>query len=164
LSEPTNPISFCVYGAGPDAHFDGLGQLKAQPQRCECRRGIKELEALLDAYVAPNQLTLTDDVGRGLQKLHLRRTDLYFDVREVVTDYLSLRMCNKGWPRLAGIRELGTVLTTTAHCYLGPAQARHAPRMAQALAQLKHSGKVEAYRQQSLQLYQQRCLQSAPAL
>lgn len=164
LHEPTNTVEFCVYGAGPRAHFDGLDKLKQQGQRCECRLGIKELEDLLGKHTYPHQLSMINDVALGVQKLLLGRTDLYFDLRAVVADYLALRLCNKDLQRTAQIRELGTILSTTAHVYLGPAHARHAPRMSEALAQLKRNGKVVAYRDQALLEYQQRCSTHPPAI
>lgn len=164
LSEPNNAVNFCVYGAGARVAFDGIDTLRARRLRCECRRGILELENLLDAKVDPKRLSQIDDVGQGLRKLQTGRTDLYFDVQEAVDDYLSFRHCNPSLPDQPPIRMLAKVLSTTGHCYLNPRHAALAPKMAEALDQLKRNGSVARYLQQSLQAYQQRCLRTSPRL
>lgn len=163
LSEPNNVVNFCVYGAGPRARFAGLDKLRQLRQRCECRRGIQELEALLETHVDADDWSMIDDVGQGLRKLQLGRTDLYFDVQEAVDDYLAFRQCN-GLPGTPAIRRLGTVLSTTGHCFLNRAHAARAPAMAAALARLKRDGTVARHLQQCLQAHQQRCRQAAPRL
>lgn len=163
VGEPNNAVNFCVYGAGPQARFPGLDQLRHTHLRCEARRGIHELEAVLDTHVAPDDWSLIDDVGQGLRKLQMGRTDLYFDVQEAVDDYQAFRHCN-GLPQTPAIRQLATVSTTTGHCYLNRAHAAQAPRMAQALVRLKHDGTVARHLQQCLHEYQQRCQRTAPRL
>lgn len=163
LSEPNNVVNFCVYGAGPQAHFAGLDTLRKRKLRCECRRGIQELEALLGTHADADNWSLIDDIGQGLRKLQLHRTDLYFDVQEAVDDYLAFRQCN-GLPEQPVIRQLATVWSTTGHCYLNRNHARHAPKMAAALAKLKHNGTVARHLQECLREYQQRCLQAGPRL
>lgn len=156
LGEPNNAVNFCVYGAGPHAHFPGLDKLRLHKLRSECRRGIQELEALLGTHVDADNWSMIDDIGQGLRKLQIGRTDLYFDVQEAVDDYLAFRLCNS-LPETPAVRQLATVLSTTGHCYLNRAHAAHAPKMSAALARLKHDGTVARYLQQSLQAYQQRC-------
>lgn len=163
LTEPNNVVNFCVYGVGPRARFAGLDQLRHLRQRCECRRGIQELEALLDTHVDADDWSMIDDVGQGLRKLQLGRTDLYFDVQEAVDDYQTFRQCN-GLPETPAIRQLATVASTSGHCFLNRAHAAHAPRMAAALARLKQDGTAARHLQQCLHTYQQRCLQASPRL
>lgn len=163
LNEANNTVNFCVYGAGAQARFAGLDKLRPSRQRCECRRGIHELEALLGTHVDADDWSMIDDVGQGLRKLQSGRTDLYFDVQEAVDDYLAFRHCN-GLPLQPTIRQLATVSTTTGHCYLNRAHAALAPKLAAALAQLKHNGTVARHLQQCLHDYQQRCRQTAPRL
>lgn len=164
LSEPNNAVNFCVYGAGPRARFDGLDSLQQQHLRCECRRGIQELEGLLDQHTSAGQLSLIDDVGQGLRKLQLGRTDLYFDVQEAVDDYLTFRHCHPRLPDAPAVRELARVQSTTGHCYLSASRAGYAPKMAAALATLKRDGTVARHLQQCLQAYKQRCRNDAPRL
>jgi hypothetical protein len=164
LREPNNVVNFCVYGAGPRARFDGLETLRQSALRCECRRGIVELEALLGQHTGAGQLSLIDDIGQGLRKLHLGRTDLYFDVQEAVDDYLTFRHCHPGLPDTLVIRELAKVQSTTGHCYLNPSRAALAPVMSEALATLKRDGTVARHLQHCLQDYQQRCLRDTSGL
>lgn len=163
VSESNNAVNFCAYGAGLQACFPGLDKLRQSPLRCESRRGIRELEALLEVHVNAENWSLIDDIGQGLRKLQMHRTDLYFDVQEAVDDYLAFRSCN-GLPAAPPIRQLATIATTTGHCYLNRAHAAQAPRMAAALAKLKHDGTVARHLQQCLLEYQQRCQPAAPRL
>ncbi|USX25327.1 hypothetical protein NHH73_22395 [Oxalobacteraceae bacterium OTU3CINTB1] len=163
LREPNNVVHFCVYGAGPEASFEGMDRLRLLHLRCEYRRGIPELEVLLAAKLAPAQLSQISDVGQGLRKLQLGRTDLYFDVQEAVEDYLAFRECNSSPPETPIIRQLAQVQSTTGHCYLNNAHASHAPHMADALAELKHNGTVMRYLQESLAQYRHRCFDAAKA-
>lgn len=163
LNEPNNAVNFCVYGVGARTRFAGLDKLRQSRLQCECRRGIQELEALLDTHVDADHWSMIDDVGQGLRKLQMGRTDLYFDVQEAVDDYQAFRRCN-GLAVTPPIRQLATVSSTTGHCYLNRAHAALAPRMAAALARLKHDGTVARHLQQCLQDYQQRCLLAAPRL
>jgi len=163
LREPNNVVHFCVYGAGPAAGFEGMDHLRSLRRRCETRRGIPELEALLAAKLAPEQLSQINDVGQGLRKLQLGRTDLYFDVQEAVEDYLMFRECNRGLPYTPVIRQLAQVQSTTGHCYLNSAHAGHALQMAEALAELKRNGTVMRYLQESLAEYRHRCFDTAKA-
>ena len=163
LSEPNNTVNFCAYGAGPLTRFPGLDKLRQSHLRCESRRGIYELEALLATHADNDNWSLIDDVGQGLRKLQMHRTDLYFDVQEAVDDYQTFRHCN-GLSETPVIRQLATVSTTTGHCYLNRAHAALAPRMAVALAKLKHDGTVGRHLQQCLLEYQQRCRQAGSRL
>ncbi|WP_160989607.1 hypothetical protein [Duganella lactea] len=163
LSEPNNVVNFCVYGAGPQARFAGLGTLRQLKLRCESRRGIHELEAVLETHVDADNWSLVDDLGQGLRKLQMHRTDLYFDVQEAVEDHLTFRHCN-GLPETPAIRQLGTVASTTGHCYLNRTHATHAPKLAAALTKLKQDGTSARLLQQCLREYQQRCLHAASRL
>jgi hypothetical protein len=113
LSEPNNVVNFCVYGAGAAARFNGMEQLRQLRQRCECRRGILELEALLRVHVDDQQRSLINDVGQGLRKLQLGRTDLYFDVQEAVDDYFRFDACHAA---LAQLKRNGTVARYLQQC------------------------------------------------
>jgi polar amino acid transport system substrate-binding protein len=162
LSEPNNLVHFSVYSVKPKARLDNLQELRSIGLRCECRRGIPELESLLTAELGANNFSQISDVGQGLRKLQLGRTDLYFDVKEAVDDYLQFRLCHSGLPETPVVQNLATVLSTTGHCYLNQLHASLAPKMADALSRLKKDGTVTRYLEQCLQDYRQRCLASKP--
>ncbi|WP_188566264.1 hypothetical protein [Undibacterium terreum] len=157
VEEPNNAVNFCVYGANPSVKFVTMEDVRARGLRCECRRGITELETFLSEHLNAAQLSQAVEVWQGLKKLQLRRTDLYFDVQEAVQDYFYFRECSWALTDTPEIHELGLILSTTGHCYLSQPRAALAPRIASALKEMKHRGKVSTYLSDSLLAYKLRC-------
>lgn len=160
LSEANNIVHFCVYGAGASAVFEDMEKIRLLQMRCECRRGIPELELFLTANLGKGRFSQIGDVGQGLRKLQLGRTDFYFDVQEAVQDHLALNNCNNSSNATPVIRELAKISSTTGHCYLNRKHANHAARMAEALGELKRNGTVDRYLQECLLVFQKRCTAS----
>lgn len=157
VEEATNPVSLCVYGANPAITYTTMEAVRKQGLRCDCRRGIKELEAYLYERLDAAQISLSDEMWQGLKKLQLGRVDLFFEVREAVQDYFYLRHCRWDLDETPPIRELGLIRATTGHCYLNKSHADLAPQFAAALRELKRSGKVAQYLDECLAAYKRDC-------
>jgi len=157
VEESNNKVNFCVYGANRSPAFISMDDVRARGLRCECRRGIRELETFLSTHLSPGQLTQSGEVWQGLKKLQLHRTDLYFDVQEAVQDYLYFRSCTRELTDAAELRELAVILSTTGHCYLSQARSGLAPQLAAVLRNMKHAGKVSKYLNESLVAYKRHC-------
>lgn len=157
VEEANNVVNFCVYGLAAAAPFVDMAQARRQALRCETRRGIQEMEDFLQQQLGRTQHSEIGEVWQGIRKLQLGRTDLYFDVQEAVDDYLHLKGCGErplAYPKVA---RLATIATTTGHCYLNQRHASLAPRLAEALGQLKRSGVSTRYLYEELSRHQQRC-------
>jgi len=157
VDEPNNSVSFCVYGLARAAPFVDMAQARNQVLRCETRRGIHEMEAFLQQHMGRNHSSEISEVWQGIRKLQLGRTDLYFDVREAVEDYLNFKGCGERPLEQPKVERLATIATTTGHCYLNQKHASLAPELARVLAQLKASGTSARYLNEELARYALLC-------
>lgn len=157
VEEANNAVNFCVYGLATAAPFVDMAQVRRQGLRCETRRGIQEMEAFLEQQLGRAHSSEIGEVWQGIRKLQLRRTDLYFDVQEAVDDYLRFAGCGQRPLAQPQVKLLATIATTSGHCYLNRKHASLAPRLADALAQLKLDGTSARYLGEELNRYAQQC-------
>lgn len=157
VNEPNNLVRFCAYGIATTTAFKDMKNVREKGLRCETRRGIPELEVFLKNNLAQSNFSEIGEVWQGVKKLQLNRTDLYFDVEEAVDDYLRSQECVKSFAEQPLIRNLGTILTTTGHCYLNPAHADIAPQISDALGIMKRQGLVNRYLSEALEKHRKSC-------
>ena len=154
VPEPNNTVRFAAYALRPQLQFDSWQAVRARKLRCEYRHGISELQNMLSRELPAEQFSYVQTIAQGLQKLRLRRTDLYFDVEEAVSDYLFfLTDAERTASGLQHLYEAGVVRTTTGHAYLHSSHEALAPQLAAALARMKRQGIVKRYLTESLAAY-----------
>lgn len=154
VPEPNNAVRFAAYALRPALQFDSWQAVRARKLRCEYRHGISELQNMLSRELPADQFSYVQGIAQGLQKLRLRRTDLYFDVEEAVSDYLFfLSDAERHESGLQRLVEAGVVRTTTGHAYLHSSHAVLASPLAAGLARLKRRGIVKRYLAESLATY-----------
>lgn len=150
LPEPNNRVDFCLYGCMPNQRFKGWAWVHELGWRCEFRRGISELERLLQAKLPTARISSIASIEQGLRRLQLGRVEAYLDVKEAVDDFFRFRRASAelmGGPRQ---RELGTVLSSTGHAYLHQRHAELVQPMAQMLRRMKQEGRVQALLDEAL--------------
>lgn len=158
VAEPNNAVNFCAYVTKPALVLPPMEVIRSQGLRCECRRGILELESFLAKHLRPEQISQVGETAQGLRKLQLGRSDLYFEVQEAVQDFFDFQQCEKTpFPAQPAIRNAGLVLATTGHCYLNQSRAALAPAMAAALREMKSSGRVAVHLNNALREHTQSC-------
>ncbi|WAC72054.1 hypothetical protein OU995_21155 [Roseateles sp. SL47] len=155
VPEPNNEVQFAAYVTSNRLgdNVPAWGRIRALGLVCEHRHGIQELSELLARHLNPMQISKVITIEQGIRRLQLARTDIYFDVREGVEDYLAFGDASAAARAGPKPRLLGIVQTTTGHAYL---HRRHAPRLAaisQTLRELKQEGFVERYRLQMVEQY-----------
>jgi hypothetical protein len=162
VAEPTYAVRFAAYAMRAGLRFDSWAELRASGLRCEYRLGISELETIFARELEPARVTTITSVPRGLQKLRLQRNDLYFDVEEVVNDYLYfLSDTERAAAGLERLYQAGIVQTTTGHAYLHSSHADLAPLLSAGLQRMKRSGVLQRYLAESLAAYKQQLERAA---
>ncbi|HEX2013348.1 MAG TPA: hypothetical protein VJN44_20635, partial [Roseateles sp.] len=91
LHEPNNRVEFAIYGNKPAQVFAGWEAPRRDGWRCEYRRGIPELEQLLQQQLPSDRVSAIGTIAQGLRRLQLGRTDAYLDVKEAVDDFFRFR-------------------------------------------------------------------------
>ncbi len=155
VSEPNNAVEFAAYAttSAVGDRFPTWLMIRERGWRCEHRRGIQELAALLGREAAPQHVSTVATIEQGLRRLQLQRTDLYFDVREAVDDFLAFGDASA--ELVAGIkpRLLGVVQSTTGHAYLHRRHEALVPAISQALREMKRQGLVARLREDALKQF-----------
>ncbi|WP_343640995.1 hypothetical protein [Roseateles sp.] len=155
VPEPNNTVEFAVYAAGDAGltEFPGWPAVRSNALDCEHRRGILELAALLEREVAPRHVSTVATIEQGIRRLQLKRTALYFDVREAVDDYLSFGDASAELRAGVAPRLLKVVESTTGHAYLHRRHEAIVPALSETLRAMKRQGTVARYREEALQRF-----------
>lgn len=155
VPEPNNQVEFAAYATAPplEAEIPGWEIIRARAWNCEYRRGIQELAELLQQKVPPRNVSTVATIEQGIRRLQLGRTDLYFDVREAVADFLAFGDASAAVKSGPQPRMVGIVQRTSGHAYLHRRHASLVPALSEALREMKLKGEVARLREEALQRY-----------
>lgn len=155
IPEPNNQVEFAAYAteAAVEAEFPGWKVIRARSWNCEYRRGIQELAELLQQEAQPRNVSTVATIEQGIRRLQLRRTDLYFDVREAVEDFLTFGDASAAVRSGPPPQMVGVVQKTTGHAYLHRRHASLVPALSDALREMKLKGEVARLREEALQRF-----------
>ncbi len=150
LPEANNRVDFCLYGCAPKQRFEGWARVRELEWRCEFRRGISELERLLQAQLPATRISNIASIEQGLRRLQLGRVEAYLDVKEAVDDFFRFQRASPELLSGPRPRELATVQSSTGHAYLHQRHAELLQPMAQMLRRMKQEGRVQALLDEAL--------------
>lgn len=144
VAAPHFSTSFAAYGLGRTSQVDGWQSLGRARLRVEYRAGVVYCEQMLSAVVPAELLSSAYGIDLALRKLVHGRTDIYVDDERSVD--LTLRDDEF---RDGKIRKLAVLGEAQAFAYLHKRHGDVAPRLADALDQMRREGLIERYRQQA---------------
>lgn len=141
VEEHITSISWAAYTTDPEMRLGGWESLRKKDLRIEFRRGLTKADQRLSELVSEENLSSIDSVPQGLEKLANGRTDIYVDVEQTVTQYLISEEFEN-----SGIRKAGILEEETLHAFLHKKHEAIAPKLSDALRQMKSEGLFEKYK------------------
>ncbi len=141
VEESSFQMSAAVYSRNPAIELRNWESLRGKDYRVEYRLGQIAFKQRLEAVVPSSRISTIVDSRQGLQKLLAGRTDLYFDIDEVVTPMLSSPAF-----RDAGLHRIAILESAPTYAYMNQRFASLAPQLAAVLRTMKANGTVERLR------------------
>jgi ABC-type amino acid transport substrate-binding protein len=141
VEEHITSIRWVAYTINPELRFGGWSGLQGTDYKVEYRRGLAKAENRLSKLVSAENLSSINSVPQGLEKLASGRTDIYVDVEQTVSQYLVSREFED-----SGIRKAGVLEEETLHAFLHKKNEAYAPKLSDALKQMKSEGLFEKYK------------------
>jgi polar amino acid transport system substrate-binding protein len=147
VDEPITTIRWMAHTVDPAIEVHGWDDLGGT-LRIDTRRGLHRAEKRLADVVAPERLSRVDQVKQGLDRLLAGRSDVYVDMEEATDPLLAE-------PRFASVvrSPLGE---EKLYAFLHERHVDFAPRLADALREVRADGLFETYEQLA-------ALEAAPA-
>ena len=142
VEESVHEARLALYAFGPSAQPDRIEDLATGKWRVEYRRGVAICEKMLKPLLAEGLLSDVTGAEQGLKKLRAGRTGLYCDLDLAIRSaLLAPEFAGAGGYRKALDLKVGLAL----HPYVHKSRADLAPRLAEALKQMKADGLIERY-------------------
>jgi len=140
-----------AYAMDPNITLDGWESLRGTDYRVEYYRGVAIAERHLPEVVKAENLSTISSPEQALNKLIAGRIDVYIDTE----DRVALLLKSPAF-KDSGIRRAGVMEEILSYPYLHKRHAALAPKLAEALKQMKAEGLFEQYMQQAQQKFMQK--------
>ena len=141
VEEPLMQLTAAAYSRNPAIELRNWEGLRGKDYLVEYRLGQAVFKRRLEAVLPAARINAIADTRQGLLKAAAGRTDIYFDIDEVVTPLLATPAF-----RDAGLRRLAILETASTYAYLHKRHASLAPQLAAVLRAMKANGTMERLR------------------
>ena len=139
VEEPSLSTYYAAYVTDPDIQLDGWESLKGTDYKVEHLRGATHSMQKLPEVVTADNLSEVNEVIHGLKKLRAGRTNVFVIPSNMVDPLLAVD------PSFSGIRKAGIMETVHMYPYVHKSRADLAPKLAEALKDIKAEGLIEQY-------------------
>jgi len=140
VEEPLYKTRVAGYALKSDIQLNGWDSLKGAQFCIDHRRGLKHVKKRLSELVSKEFVGSLATPEQGLKRLINERCELYIDIAFKVQNLLTAPQF-----RSAGIRNVGTLNTSTVHGYIHKAYKQLVPKLEAIIKQMKEERLIEHY-------------------
>lgn len=140
VEEPLYITRVAGYALDSDIQLNGWDSLKGAQYCIDHRRGLKHVTKRLSELVSKEFIGPLATPEQGLRRLSNERCVLYIDIAFNVQNLLTTPQF-----KTAGIRDVGTLNTSTVHGYLHKTHKQLVPKLDIIIKQMKKEGLIEHY-------------------